>query len=273
MRGSRVLDFGRLREERLAILLGHDALGGLQSEEPEERGVDEEVEQRRTDDSSEDHGRDRVQDFLARFAGRQDQRNEADSGGEGGHQNGSEPFQSRAKEAYGLCLEAIEAEGKTSANTKWKAVFGKPVPASKATETTRESFIYKDTEEFIEDLFPVDIRKTLKIDCTVTQNGFRPHRLRDMLRTRTLLRPRKSLDFSVEVCDVTPPYDLKWKVLNRGEEAKHRNLIRGQIVASNRVEGRHERTEFRGEHYVECYVVKDGIVIARDRLQVPITPE
>lgn len=37
--------------------------------------------------------------------------------------------------------------------------------------------------------------------------------------------------------------------------------------------GRHERTNFRGEHYVECYVVKDGVVVASDRIQVPITPE
>jgi hypothetical protein len=30
---------------------------------------------------------------------------------------------------------------------------------------------------------------------------------------------------------------------------------------------------FRGDHYVECYVIKDGIVVARDRLRVPISPE
>jgi hypothetical protein len=33
----------------------------------------------------------------------------------------------------------------------------------------------------------------------------------------------------------------------------------------------HERTSFRGEHVVECYIVKDGIVVARDIIGVPIS--
>ncbi|WP_454229886.1 nucleotide-binding domain-containing protein [Propioniciclava flava] len=32
-----------------------------------------------------------------------------------------------------------------------------------------------------------------------------------------------------------------------------------------------ERSDFKGEHVVECYVVRDGVVVARDRLDVPIS--
>ncbi|WP_257884546.1 hypothetical protein [Sulfitobacter sp. CW3] len=32
-----------------------------------------------------------------------------------------------------------------------------------------------------------------------------------------------------------------------------------------------ERTNFRGDHIVECYAVKDGVVVAKDRIHVPIT--
>ena len=64
---------------------------------------------------------------------------------------------------------------------------------------------------------------------------------------------------------------MKWKVLNRGDEAERRNKIRGQIVSSTRPGARHERTNFRGEHVVECYVVKDEIVVARDSIDVPIS--
>ena len=28
---------------------------------------------------------------------------------------------------------------------------------------------------------------------------------------------------------------------------------------------------FKGEHVVECYIVKNGIVVARDRIDVPIS--
>ncbi|WP_299520567.1 hypothetical protein [uncultured Serinicoccus sp.] len=175
-------------------------------------------------------------------------------------------FQPKAKKAYSRCLEAIANEGKASANKKWREVFGTAVPL-KATESARS---FDDTEEFMEQKYPVDIQYTLAIDCTVTQNGWRPASLREMLQAKSLLLPNKELDFAVTECNVPGPYDVWWKVLNQGDEAERRNKIRGQIVASNRGTGRHERTEFRGDHLVECYVVKHGIVVARDRIDVPI---
>lgn len=84
--------------------------------------------------------------------------------------------------------------------------------------------------------------------------------------------PDKSLDFFIEECSAEKPYVVKWKVLNRGEEARRRNMIRGEILDPNRSEGRNETTRFRGEHYVECYVIKAGVVVARDHIKVPITP-
>ena len=182
-------------------------------------------------------------------------------------------FQRRAKRAYELCLEAIEAEGKSTMNKKWKAVFGKPVPSSTTVEASREAYSYVNTEEFIEDKYPVDVWYGLSIDCKVTQDGFRPSWLRKMLLDRVPLRTRKCLDFSIEACDVPEPYVVKWKVLNRGAEAERRNNIRGQIDVPNRSQGRHEVTSFRGDHYVECYIIKGGVVVARDRILVPIEPE
>lgn len=182
-------------------------------------------------------------------------------------------FQRKAKRAYELCLEAIEAEGTSTANKKWKAVFGKPVPSSKAVAASREASTFDNTEEFIENKHPVDIRNSLTIDCEVTQDGFRTAWLRKMLQDRTPLRIRKSLDFSIRECDVPQPYVVKWKVLNRGAEAERRDNVRGQIEGSNRDRGRREVTRYRGDHYVECYIIKDGVVVARDRILVPIMPE
>ena len=81
----------------------------------------------------------------------------------------------------------------------------------------------------------------------------------------------KGLKFKVTSCTGSYPYVLKWKVLNRGAEAERRNNIRGQIIESSHPNARHERTSFRGEHVVECFVVKDGVVVARDRIDVPIS--
>lgn len=178
-------------------------------------------------------------------------------------------FQPKAKKAYNRCLAAIEDEGKASANRRWREVFGTSVPLVKSVGETSRSF--RDTEQFIENKYPVDITETVTIDCEVTQDGWRPARLRELLRTGALLKADKSLTFSVTSCTVTEPYELEWKVLNRGVEAERQDKIRGQITGSSSPGVRVERSNFKGEHVVECYVVKDGAVVARDRIDVPIS--
>jgi hypothetical protein len=176
-------------------------------------------------------------------------------------------FQPKAKKAYNKVLDAIADEGKAAANKKWREVFGTSVPLA-VSEASRA---FRDTEQFIEDRYPVDITGSVAIDCEVTQNGWRPTRLREMLRTRAPLRADRSLKFIVTGCSVGLPYTLKWKVLNRGPETERRDMVRGQIVDSSRPNTRLEHSDFRGEHVVECFVVKDGVVVARDRIDVPIS--
>jgi hypothetical protein len=149
------------------------------------------------------------------------------------------------------------------------------VPADrteKAALADRGGRAVRLTEEFIEDVFPtIDIRNNIKIDCQVEQSGFRAASLREMLRNRTLLMPRKKLTFRVTETDISGPYRLFWKVLNRGQEAIDRDCIRGQIVADDGQERQVERTSFKGDHVVECYAIVDGIVVATDRIHVPIS--
>jgi len=183
-------------------------------------------------------------------------------------------FQRKAKKAYRLCLDAIDAEGTTTVNKKWKKVYGRPFPAR--VEETVENFAaksdatWRETEEFIEDIYPIDIRYTLTIDCDVAQKGFREHRLRDMLARHIPLLANKTLTFQVVDINVPRPFELKWKVLNRGELARSRDCIRGQIVNDLGEMEKHEPTRFKGPHLVECYAIKNGVVVAKDRIDVPI---
>jgi hypothetical protein len=84
------------------------------------------------------------------------------------------------------------------------------------------------------------------------------------------LKTKKDLLFFVKENSVEKPFAIYWKVLNRGEEAARRSCIRGQIIEDEGSERRAERTDFMGEHIVECYCVKDGVVVAKDRIRVPI---
>lgn len=185
-------------------------------------------------------------------------------------------FQRKAKKAYELCLKAIEAEGKNNQNDKWRAVYGRLFPAPEKTQkaalTDRAGHAVRMTEDFPDEVFAaIDIRNNISIDCQVEQSGFRPASLSEMLRNGSLLIPRKKLTFSVVETDIAGSYGLFWKVLNRGQEAINRDCVRGQIVADDGHKRKVERTNFKGDHIVECYALVDGVVVATDRIHVPIS--
>lgn len=181
-------------------------------------------------------------------------------------------FKTRAKKAHKLVLEAIEAQENKNANQKWKKIFGRNFPSAVKliTEAMDKSIsTWTNTEEFIEDKYNVDIRYDLSIDCEVTQAGFRTDNLLSILASKIRLLPNKELKFQIIRNDVKGDFEIYWKVLNRGDEAQKRNMIRGQIVKGSSI--KKEKTNFRGDHIVECYIVQNNIVVAKDRIHVPIS--
>lgn len=195
--------------------------------------------------------------------------------GSGQHVKVKKQFQQKSKKAYDLCVEAISAAGTSNESDVWRKVYGKQFPkdgirVAKAFVTEGLNSA-RNTEEFIEDQFPVDVRYDIQLDCTVSQTGFRPASLTDMLRRRVFLKANKSLEFVVTNQSVPEPFHLYWKVKNRGVEAVRRDKIRGQIVADAGQRRKSETTDFRGDHVVECYAVLNGVIVAKDRIHVPIT--
>ena len=48
-------------------------------------------------------------------------------------------------------------------------------------------------------------------------------------------------------------------------------MLRGEIINSNYLNTRRrERTDFKGPHFVECYIIKNDICVAMARIDVPI---
>lgn len=133
--------------------------------------------------------------------------------------------------------------------------------------------ICHDTEEFIENYFAVDIKYNISINCKITQNGFRPILLKNLLREKRFLGIKKHLEFYIEDMDKElkrEEYNIYWKVKNEGAEAIKRDCIRGQIKRTN-TNSIKESSDFIGKHYVECYIVKDDVCIAKASIDVPIS--
>lgn len=180
-------------------------------------------------------------------------------------------FQHEALKAYHLCCKAIEAKKESDLTDKWRAVFGRFVPIRSVSNTVLLSNIqYENTEEYIEDHYAINIQHQLVIDCEVTQKGFRPSSLREMIVSNHYIQRQKDLLFRIVQTDVPKPYEVKWKIKNEGSEAIRRNMIRGQIVDCTVACTRKEHSDFNGDHYVECYIIKNSVVVARDRIRVPI---
>lgn len=199
-------------------------------------------------------------------------------------------FITRAKKAYNKLNGCTEESD--NIYELLQDIFGTdfPVPtpiieASSAMNSVSKSFSnFSNTEEFITDMFPVDIRYELEIDCDVDLTGYRRKSLREMIRSTLQLPAKKTLTFKIMYNEFEEKYkkirddDQKnynsyrvyWKVLNRGPEARRKDCIRGQIRSGK--ETKVEVTSFKGEHIVECYIVHDNVVVAKDRILVPIDP-
>lgn len=183
---------------------------------------------------------------------------------------------------------AFESEGKDEdATVEWKKVFGSSFPATSTEKTMDTTLLQKIAtmtarypsmnEQFLDKdygiAFEIDPRYSVKIDAQVTQNGFRPGWLGDFISRRLLLKKHKKLLFSVRGNSVPSPFSVLWKVRNFGDEAQRAKGLRGEISHDRGRNEKEERTQYYGEHYVECYVVKDGVCVARTQILVPIGNE
>lgn len=181
-------------------------------------------------------------------------------------------FVPKAKKAAETLSDALTSEDRENA---LKDVFGKVFSScivdpsdSSGERAWAKKYGYRPSEQFIEDKFRVDISYSMSIDCEVTQDGFRPCFLGDMLKNHFPLLRRKKLRFFVSSSSLPTGCDYYWKVRNCGEVAYSRQCVRGGIAKGG--SDWNERTDFVGPHFVECYAVKDGVCVARSRIDVPI---
>ena len=99
--------------------------------------------------------------------------------------------------------------------------------------------------------------KDVSIKASYLYKGFRWKKI----ESGTKLNKHGSLKFEVQA-DGLQGYEIWWQVTNTGREAELANSLRGGFYNSELVEGkrvRKESTRYTGRHYVEAYLVKNGI--------------
>ena len=162
--------------------------------------------------------------------------------------------------------DAVDAWDDFFNNMYWSNLISEGIEKSAATL----SYNFNDTEEFIEEKYLLNNKYNLEIDCKVTK-PWNEIDLSQMLRLNIPVEIGDELLFYIKTNEVPSPYQVFWKVRNRGKEAKRLNKIRGRITRDDGKEQKYEEAKFVGPHYVECFIIKNDICVASDRINVPIS--
>ena len=143
------------------------------------------------------------------------------------------------------------------------------IVSSVSTNYTELKQEINDVKQYIEELYPVKLSYYCRVSCIVTGNGWRPKPLTELLSILKHYLPHNfEIRCTMDYTNCPPPYKIFWKVKNVGPEAARRNQIRGQIVEKGNCIVEH--SNFFGNHYIECYVVKEGVCVAKERVNIPI---
>jgi hypothetical protein len=175
--------------------------------------------------------------------------------------------------------EAFDASTLGDSIAAWRRVFGPAfpesvvtaVPVSASAAVTSSTGRRAPKERFIEEMFPVQLTDAVSVRCDVSPPRELNRVQRRALRAGAGIVPKqRDLHFAVEETTVEGRFDVYWKVRNSGFEAEKQQSLRGEITRDAGQRRKKESTLYAGSHYVECYVIKNGICVARSREPVVI---
>lgn len=186
-----------------------------------------------------------------------------------------ENFRNQIKTYTEWAHDAYHELDSEESKVKWRRLFGDkfgtyPTSTPKASEAHLGRAGVANTEQFIEDRFSVALDPRYRVKLrgrTERRDGFRTF---DLATWGNKVGKQRKVRFEIQSINVPEPYEVWWKVRNTGEEAIAANMIRGQIVKDSGARHRTEPTAYQGNHYVEVYIVKNGVVVARDHHPVII---
>lgn len=169
-----------------------------------------------------------------------------------------------------------------AAVTAWQKLFGDEFASSEVKEarsaivrtkslraaTTTIAESAAPHEQYVHDQARIERRYDARIDATIL--GRLTGR---SLRKARVVAVRRDLRFQLWT-NTPEPYEVWWKVRNRGQAAERVGQLRGQIRRGGSVRRNvhEESTLYPGHHYVEAYVVRNGVVVASDHHEVRIIP-
>jgi hypothetical protein len=182
-----------------------------------------------------------------------------------------ENFRTKIARYSELMSEAFDEADAEKSERLWQDIFGPKFTAPRVEKRAQllEAGAPARHEQFLDRDFGIPYQRNrfrLRVIGNVSREpGFRTY---DLPTQGNRVIKGRTLTFRIAQCDVQRPFQVYWKVRNRGGEAARVDALRGEITPGG--ETKVESTLYRGSHWVECYIVKNGVCVARDRQPVII---
>lgn len=143
-------------------------------------------------------------------------------------------------------------------------------PFTESGITIETRYDRKDKSDFIENhISPYKDIYKFKIGAKIDSNENGSF-IKEYINNGRALEKDMWLKFYVKETNIPEPYMVKWRVVNRGKEAREANDLRGNIINGVDKESRKEHTKYKGTHYMDSFAHKNGICVAEDRFFVNI---
>jgi hypothetical protein len=159
-------------------------------------------------------------------------------------------------------LRAIEEKDKKQSIVLWREVLGTSYPESLEDEEAKLG--EDDGRAVVRRLFPYDV--AIRARLARTQGG---ETFEEYPSGGRKLEKELWIRFDIVRCNVPGSYTIKWQVTNHGREAR-----------KNPADLRHSKhpgeptqwevTRYKGHHFLDCEILKDGKRVALARHQVNI---
>ena len=158
--------------------------------------------------------------------------------------------------------DAYAEQDRLTSVAKWRKVFGDRFAA--VVEVNSEAIPASPLPTALHEQspkWPVSITEEVEVDAYV-YDGLRNRRLGGLNSRGRRITKGLQLKFIAQTT-AGPPFEVLWQVVNTGEEAESARDLRGDFYPSEGRFIRWERTKYKGCHWVRCYVVKNGVCVAR----------
>ncbi len=189
-------------------------------------------------------------------------------------------FMRQVRESLSLAYIALKDEDRHSSSKTWSQIFGDDFPIEQASEKQKflsgQQYLIGNTGHIRNLRFPYALAGEARLYAEMYRKNFDNKRLKvrvGQLQSDDSIKSGPQVRFSTWT-DVKRPFEVYWRVVNTGAHAEQENDLRGAPFLDNTGSEltRWEHTSYTGKHWMECFIVKGGqVVAASERFYLHIT--